>query len=36
MLKNGSSLTYNPEKLALSLIKEVRTQNLLEPWVKQL
>lgn len=36
MLRNGSFIGYEPERLALSLIKETRIKYRLEPWKKQL
>jgi hypothetical protein len=35
-LKTGEFLHHHPEKLALSIIKEVRMKFRLKPWVKQL
>ena len=32
MMRGGKFLSYNPEKLALSLIKECRIEMNLQPW----
>lgn len=35
-MKNGTFVSHSPEKLALSIIKEIREQNRLEAWPEQL
>ena len=35
-IRDGSFTAYQPEKLALSIIKETRIKYRLEPWKKQL
>ena len=34
VIDNGSFLAHNPEKLALSIIKEARIDHQLPPWNK--
>ena len=35
-IRNGSFTGFDPEKFALSIIKETRIKYRLEPWKKQL
>lgn len=35
-IKTGEFLPYDPEKLALSIVKDIRVKFRLEPWKKQL